>query len=85
MTLKLVADNAEPGTPDYGNIPAMLRQYANEIEAGRYGEVLSTLLVVERTDGLAILGCGSEPTPYEMMGLFEAAKLRVFADDLVDD
>lgn len=85
MTLRLVVENDEPGTADYGDIPAMLRQYAAEIETGQYGEVFRAVMVMELTDGIATLGCGEDPTPYELMGLFEAAKLRVFADDLTDD
>jgi hypothetical protein len=85
VTLRLVSDNAEPRSPDYANIPEMLRQYAAEIEAGAYGDPICAVLIIERADQLAILGCGEEPTAYEMMGLFEAAKLKAFADDFVDD
>lgn len=84
MTLRLVSDNAEPGLPDYGNIPEMLRQYANELEAGQYGDVASVILLLDGPN-LNWLGCGEEPTPYELMGLFESAKLRVFADDVIED
>ena len=84
MTLRLVSDNADPTGPDYANIVAMLRQYANEIEAGQYGEPIRAIMVMQLEDELLTLGCGEEPTAYELMGMFEAAKLRVFADDLND-
>jgi hypothetical protein len=80
VTLRLVADNPEPGLPDYRNIAEMLRQYANEIEAGQYGDIVSALLVLETPTKPITLGCGEEPTPYEVMGIFEAAKLHAFAD-----
>jgi hypothetical protein len=85
MTLRLVSDNAEPGQPDYGNIPDMLRQYANELEAGQYGEVLTVALALAKPGRVFTLGCGDEVTPLEFMGLFEAAKLCVFADDLTEE
>jgi hypothetical protein len=85
MTLRLVSDNPDPSGPDYGNIPEMLRQYAAEIEAGQYGEPLSVVMVVERDEDLLILGCGEDPSPYELMGLFEAAKLQAFADHAACD
>jgi hypothetical protein len=85
MTLRLVSDNANPTGPDYGDIPAMLRQYANEIEAGQYGEVISAVIVLELEEDISILGCGEDPTPYELMGVFEAAKLKIFADSYNGD
>ena len=83
--LKLVSNNPEPGTPDYSNIAEMLRQYAGEIEKGQYGELLSVILVVEGESDIFTLGCGEEPTPYELMGIFEAAKLKAFAETMTDD
>ena len=83
MTLRLVTENDHPGRPDYANIAEMLRQYAAEIEAGQYGEdVICGLLILETPERPIVLGCGEEPSPYEMMGLFEAAKLNVFADQV---
>jgi hypothetical protein len=46
------------------------------------------LLVIETPDEIKTLGCGEDPTPYEVMGIFEAAKLQAFADQangLFDD
>ena len=81
MTLRLVTDNEDPTGPDYGNIPEMLRQYAAEIEAGQYGEPISVTLVVERKeDDLMLLGCGEEPSHYELIGLMEVAKLTAIAE-----
>jgi hypothetical protein len=85
MTLRLVSDNPDPTGPDYSDIPAMLRQYAAEIETGQYGELISVVLLLERDKDLLTIGCGEDRSPYELMGLFEAAKLRVFADDLVEE
>lgn len=83
--LRVVSDNEEITGPDYANIPEMLRQYANEIDAGQYGEVFRGIVVLELDDSLVTLGCGEDSTPYELMGIFEAAKLRVFADDLIEE
>lgn len=86
VTLRLVSDNPEPTAPDYSNIPEMLRQYAAEIEAGQYGDTnLAVLVMLDVDDALTIVGCGEDPTPIELMGLFEAAKLQSFADHVSDD
>jgi hypothetical protein len=85
VTLRLVSDNANPTGPDYGDIPAMLRQYAAEIEAGQYGDLLSVILLAESEGSIMVLGCGEDPTPYELMGICEAAKLQVFADTAIAD
>jgi hypothetical protein len=79
MTLRLVSDNEEP---DNTNLPAMLRQYAKEIESGEFGEVSMGILLLETGD---ILHLGEEVGAYEIMGLFEAAKLQAFADHIADD
>ena len=80
MTLRLVSDNSDPEGPDYANVPQMLRQYANEIEAGQYGDVEMAMIAVLAGDDVFTLGCGEEPTPLEMIGMFEAAKLKTLAD-----
>ena len=85
MGLRLVTNNDEPGIPDYANIAEMLRQYAGEIEAGQYGDVICALLVLETPAKPLVLGCGENPTPYEVMGIFEAAKLHTLADTLITD
>jgi hypothetical protein len=86
--LRLVSSSDDPAGVDYRNVAESLRLYAAEIEAGRYGEVICALLVIETPDEIKTLGCGEDPTPYEVMGIFEAAKLQAFADQangLFDD
>jgi hypothetical protein len=86
MTLKLVHDSnvVELDTPNYGDIPGCLRRLADEIEQGVFGDVYRLIGLLE-ADGLAILRLGEITSAYELMGLFEAAKLRVFADDAIAD
>lgn len=87
MSLKLVHDSNVSELP-VGNlmdVGGMARRFAEDMDAGKYGEVLRTVVIVHRDDNsLAILGWGENTTALELMGLFEAAKLRVFADDVVD-
>lgn len=86
--MKLVIDNDTVATLPIGNlmdIGGMARRFADQLDAGEYGEVVRTLTVVETDTGLVILGWGENVTAYEMMGIFEAAKLRVFADDVIED
>lgn len=79
MTLRLVSDNEEP---DNANVPAMLRQYAKEIEAGEFGDIGMAVLLLESGD---VLHLGDELTSYEIIGLFEAAKFNALADLASED
>jgi hypothetical protein len=79
VTLRLVSDIE---SPDNTNVPAMLRQYAKEIEAGEFGDVTMGVLLLESGD---VLHLGEEFSAYEVMGLFEAAKLQTFADTVIED
>jgi hypothetical protein len=87
--VKLVVDNSNIEELPVGNlqdIGGMARRFADDLEAGEYGETYRVVVVLQRSDSsLAIMGWGENGSPYEFMGLFEAAKLRVFADDVIDD
>jgi hypothetical protein len=86
VTLKLVSDNvSELPVDNLMDIGDMARRFADDIDAGEYGEVVRTVTVIECDRGLVILGWSENTTSYELMGLFEAAKLRVFADDAIAD
>jgi hypothetical protein len=87
MTLKLVSDNTvELPVGNLMDIGGMARRFAEDMDAGEYGDVFRTVVIVQREDGaLHILGWGENTCAYELMGLFEAAKLRVFADDAIED
>ena len=64
------------------DIAAMARRFADDLEADKYGDVQRVILIAENESGLNILGWGSHTTAYELMGMFEASKLRVFADSI---
>lgn len=87
--MKLVVNNdSNIETLPIGNlmdIGGMARIFADDVDAGKWGEVERTLVVIQNENGLTILGWGENTSAYEMMGVFEAAKLRVFADDALDD
>jgi hypothetical protein len=86
MTLKLVSDNvSELPVGNLMDIGGMARRFADDLEAGHYGDVLRTVTIVECDGGIILLGWGENTSSYELMGLFEAAKLRVFADDAIAD
>jgi hypothetical protein len=87
VTLKLVHDaNVVPlDTPNYGDVPGCLRRLAEEIEADTHGDIFRAVMVLQTDCGIAISRLGECCTAYELMGLFEAAKLRVFADDAIPD
>jgi hypothetical protein len=86
VTLKLVSNIAELPVTNYADIAAMARKFADELEAGEHGTLHRAVLICQADDtSLSIHGWGESTSAYEMMGLFEAAKLNVFADQLVDD
>ena len=85
MSLRLVSDNvSELPIVNLQDFAANLRLLAETVEAGK-AEARSAIIVVVREDGLAIHVTGEACSNYELMGLFEAAKLRVFADDMIED
>jgi hypothetical protein len=85
-TLRLAVDNvSELPVGNLRDIPAELRELANTVERGEAGDVESCIFLVVREGGISIYVRGESCSAYELMGLFEAAKLRVFADDAVED
>jgi hypothetical protein len=75
MTLKLVSDNPEPSP----SVAAQARAFADDVEAGTYGEVKCVALALEYDGGLMAIGWGVSDD-YKMIGMLEAGKLMVFAD-----
>jgi hypothetical protein len=85
--VKLVVDNENVAALPVGNlmdIAGMAERFAEDLRTGEYGDVARSVLIVETPEGLTMLGWGENTTNYELMGLFEAAKLQVFADYVSD-
>jgi hypothetical protein len=83
--LRLAVDNVtELPVGNLMDIPGELRALGDAIEAGEH-ECVSAIILTVRRGGISIFVRGQNCSAYELMGLFEAAKLRVFADDTVDD
>jgi hypothetical protein len=80
VTLKLVAVEGET-VPD-ATLSDELQDFADTIEPDAVG-VIS--VVVQADASLRIVWHGQDYSSYELMGVFEAAKFRVIADDLADD
>jgi hypothetical protein len=81
MTLRLVSDNEAPILP----IAEQAREFADELEAGKFGVVTRVAIVIEFEGGLRTEGWGDHCSPIELMGLFEAGKLLTFAENVPDD
>ena len=80
MTLKLVAVEGE-AIPD-ATLADELQDFTDNIEPDACG----VISVVVLNDGnLRIAWHGEDYSSYELMGLFEAAKLRAFAAETMDD
>ncbi len=83
MTLRLVSENPEPVIAI--QFAEQARKFADALEAGEYGEVERIALVVEYDGGLTTEAWGARVNPYDLMGLFEGAKLFTFADSVDDE
>ena len=85
--IELAVDNTVVTLPvgNLSDIAGMARRFADQIEAGEYSGPTRAIVIVDRDDGLTVLSWGQGLSAYELMGIFEAAKLNVFAEDLADD
>jgi hypothetical protein len=55
------------------------------LRAGEFGNVSTVVTLIAGPDGLSIHSWGDAPSGYEMMGIFECAKLQCFAADADDE
>lgn len=86
MTLRVVADNTVPLQVDnVRDIAGMARSFANEYEAGDYGEARRVVIIIDGEDGQRIEYWGESLTQYGMIGYLESAKLHAFAASVSDD
>jgi hypothetical protein len=88
MTISIAVDNTNVTELPVGNlrdVAGMARRFAEQVDAGQYGGIARAICLIECEGGMPILVWGDETSHYELMGILEAAKLRVFADDLIDD
>jgi hypothetical protein len=79
--LRLAVDNNVETLP-VGNLMdlgGMARDLGRRLDDGEYGNVTSIVTLVASDAGLAIHCWGENPSGYELMGIFEAAKLQAFA------
>ena len=84
MTLKLVSVEGET-IPD-ATLADELAEFNEAYERGDHGEVNGIVSALLLADGsIKICWFGEDYTPYELMGVFEAAKFRVLADDALPD
>jgi hypothetical protein len=86
--VKLVVDNENISELPVGNlmdVADMARRFAKHIDNGEWDCMVRCVVVVETEAGMTIIPWGESSSPFELMGMFEAAKLRVFADTMVDD
>lgn len=84
MTLKLVSDNPNPAEESTSEptLDEELHAFADAVEEDAEGVIA---LVIKNCRVFRVAWMGDDFMPCELMGLLEAAKLRVFADDEVED
>jgi hypothetical protein len=55
------------------------------LRAGEFGNVSTVVTLIAGPEGLSNSLMGRAPSGYEMMGMFECAKLQCFAADADDE
>jgi hypothetical protein len=87
--MKLVVDNDSNVEPiPIGNlmdIAGEARRFADEVESGSLGDVVSVTLLIESSDGLSRHTWGEVPSGYELIGMLETVKMAIIADDCIED
>lgn len=74
--MRLVSDNvSELPVSNVMDVGAMARKFADEVEAGVYGEVRRCLVVIDCTDSMHQVQWGESVSMFEALGIFEAAKI----------
>ncbi len=80
MTLKVAVDNTNveqfPG-PNLRDIAVMARKFADDVEAGNFGEVETALVVLEGSEGVQTFGWGDVVSFRETIGTLEIAKAHL--------
>jgi hypothetical protein len=69
----------QPSNPDYYDVASALRNIADSIEAGEYGEVLSCGVVLAGNT-LEVFGAGPDSEAPMMVTLFNSASFRFVRD-----
>lgn len=84
--LRLVSDNVEQIPISHMmDLGGMARSLGDRLDSKEFGNVCSVVTLIAAEDGLSIHSWGQAPNGYELMGIFEAAKLQCFAADAHDD
>jgi hypothetical protein len=60
--------------PNYCDIPAQLRQLADDIEAGKIRDIVSTVMVIDCADALYVEHWGENVTLHQGIGILETGK-----------
>jgi hypothetical protein len=67
------------------DLGGMAEELGERLRAGEFGNVSTVVTLIAGPDGLSIHSWGDAPSGYEMMGIFECAKLQCFAADADDE
>ena len=82
MTIKIAVDNtnveAFPAL-NLQDIAACARKFADEVEKGSFGEVVSAMLVIDSDEGMDTLHWGEAMNIREAIGTFDIAKAHFIA------
>jgi hypothetical protein len=86
--VKLVhdADNVEE-LPVYNfqDIAGCARRFADQLDAGELPDLIRAIVVVHTPEGIGINVWGENSDGYELLGLLEAAKVRAYEANVLDE
>lgn len=87
MALKLVHDANVATIPiaNLNDLGGMARDLGERLDGNEFGDVVTIVTLIVTEDGLSIHSFGECPSGYELMGMFETAKLQCFADNVAGD
>lgn len=81
--MKLVHDSdkiVKLDRPGLNNIAAMARKFADDIEAGEYGDALTAYVLLDTDDDLHTFCWGEGLSRYEAAGMLTLAQSLVFEE-----
>jgi hypothetical protein len=60
-------------TNNLNDIPRMARQFADDVEAGQYGQVNAVVMAIDAEHGSTSFGWGEAGNQFKIIGMFQTA------------
>lgn len=85
--LRLAVDNSVSTLPvaNLKDLGGMARDLGKALDNNEFGNVVTLVTLIVTDDGLSIHSFGECPSGYELMSMFETAKLQCFAEGVSEE